>query len=134
MRRFSTIALIFGLLGLSGPALATESGPHSVKSGVQTIVLSYASYDPGTCYHGALPELRIITPPAHGTVVVGKYAHEIGKGPCQGKMMKSSAVSYRSNAGYRGRDEMVIEASTYIYVDDVGGMRTDRVHITVDVK
>lgn len=134
MRSASAITLCACLAALSGPVLASDSGPHSVKSGVQTIVLSYTSYNPDTCYFSALPELRVITPPAHGSLVFGKYAHAIDKGPCEGKTMKSSAVAYRSKPGFRGRDEMVVEASTYIYVDALGGRRGDAVRIVVDVK
>jgi hypothetical protein len=131
---FLVATLFLGAVAASGPVLASESGPHTVKSGVQTIVLSYASYNPETCYHSALPDLRVVTPPAHGSLVFGKYAHKVGKGPCEGKTMKSSAVAYRSKPGFRGRDEMVVEASTYIYVDALGGRRGDAVRITVDVK
>ena len=134
MRSAFLAALSVGLLAVSAPVLASESGPHTVKSGVQTVVLSYASYNPETCYYSALPEMRVITPPAHGTLVLGKYAHKVDKGACEGKTMKSSAVAYRSNPGFRGRDEMVVEASMYIYVDAVGGRRADTVRITVDVK
>lgn len=115
------------------PADATDRGPFDVKSGVRTIVLSYASYDPDTCYFAAIPVLRVIQPPANGSVEVGKYAHEASKGPCEGKTFKSSAVAYRSKPGFRGRDEMVVEASIDIYTY-ASGTRSDRVRITVDVK
>jgi hypothetical protein len=124
------------LVSLLAPlaAGASDAGPIQVKSGVQTVVMSYASYDPDTCTYAALPVLRIVKPPAHGTLEAGKFAHKVAKGPCAGSTFKSSAAAYRSKSGFRGRDEMVVEATMDLYSNVPARQRTDTVHIVVDVK
>ena len=114
-------------------ASASQVGPAAVRSGTPTVVLSYASYDPETCYFATLPILRVIRPPAHGTLTLGKQKRGSGKGACEGKTFVASTATYRSSAGYRGRDEMVVEAETDIYSDGTG-RRSDSVLIILDVK
>lgn len=114
-------------------ASASQVGPATVRSGTPTVVMSYASYDPETCYFGALPTLRIIRPPAHGTLTLGKQKRAPGNGICLGRTFSASTATYRSSSGYRGRDEMVVEVETNIYSDGIG-RRSDSVHIILDVK
>lgn len=134
--RFVSIAWASVVVSLAVPATAgaSERGPFPVKSGVQTIVMSYAAYDPDTCTYSALPTLRIIRQPANGTVVLGKYAHKVAKGPCEGSTFKSAAAAYRSKPGFHGRDEMVVEATMDLYSNAPARQRGDAVHIIVDVK
>jgi len=132
-RRLRSIVAALLLVGSAGCAAASELGPFAVKSGAATVVLSYASYDPETCTYGALPRLKLVQPPAHGTIVFGKHSRDAGKVSCPAKTMTASTATYRSNGGFRGRDEMVVEAEMELFVDGTG-IRSDRVHITVDVK
>lgn len=128
----------FGLAAVAGlfvmmPARAEDEGPFSVRSGVATPLFSFASYNPDTCYFGPLPRMRVLQPPAHGTVEIVKSSIPAKTGRCQGKTFKSMGVVYRSVAGYRGRDSMTVESVTEVYV---GGtpLRTRTSTITVDVK
>jgi hypothetical protein len=114
-------------------ASASQVGPASVRSGTPVVVLSYASVDPETCYFMTLPTLRVIRPPAHGTLTLGKQRRSAGKGVCADKAVTASTATYRSSSGFRGRDEMIIEAETEIYTDGTG-RRSDSVHIILDVK
>ncbi len=125
-------AVVLMALGAAS-ASASQVGPATVRSGTPTVVLSYASYDPETCYFGALPTLRVIRPPAHGTLALGKQQRPAGSGACSGKTFTASTATYRSSSGYRGRDEMVVEAETDIYSDGTG-RRSDSVLIILDVK
>ncbi|MDK9695666.1 MAG: hypothetical protein OEL76_04685 [Siculibacillus sp.] len=132
--RFAVPLLAAALWGASHlPVSATEKGPFNVRSGTSTVVLSYASYDPDTCYFQAIPRLRVATPPAHGSVTIGKSSHAAGKGSCEGKTLRSSVVHYRANPGYRGRDEMVISVESEVFTDGTG-IWGDSVRILVDVK
>lgn len=133
--RSSMIAAVLAALCQLAPSAAdaTEKGPFTVKSGVPTIVLSYAAYDRDTCLFLALPTYRIVTPPAHGTIEIGKFAHIVDKEPCKGKSMKSNAITYRSNPGYHGSDRIVVDAESANYTDG-SGHYGDRVTIDVIVK
>ena len=134
MRTTSRIALsTIALFAALGSARAGDAGPHTVRSGVPTIVLNYALYHPETCYFGALPTIRVVAPPAHGAISVAKSTHEIPRGKCAGKVVRSTAVAYRSTGGFRGRDEAVVEVITDLHSEAIG-RRSDTVRILVDVK
>ncbi len=128
------VTALVGFLLLAPAAAASQVGPANVKSGVPVVVLSYAAYDPDTCYYNALPRLKIVQQPAHGTLALGKQARDSGKDTlCPGKTFHASTATYRSSSGFHGRDEMVVEAEMEIYADGIG-LRSDRVHIILDVK
>lgn len=131
----SRIAFVAALaLGATAtPLAASDAGPIPVRAGSATTVLSYASYDPSTCYYGALPTLRVVKAPAHGTLVFGKEKRLPSPGTCAGRTFTAATAVYHSSGGFRGRDEMVVEASYAIYTDGTS-TRSDQVHITVDVK
>lgn len=134
-RRSPMIAAVLAVASLFAVSAADagQKGPLTVKSGTPTIVLSYATYDPDTCLFQALPTYRIVQAPAHGTIVIGKSAHELADGLCKGKTMKSSVVAYRSNPGYRGRDRIIVDAESADYVDGSGHFG-DRKTIDIVVK
>lgn len=122
-----------GLL-LAVPAAASQVGPMNVKSGVPTVVLSYASYDPESCYSTGLPQLKIIQQPAHGRLELGRHQRAAGENVvCPAKTFIAATATYRSAPGFHGRDEMVVEAEMEIFTDGTG-RRSDRVHIILDVK
>lgn len=133
MKRSIVVLAGLALAGWISSAGASEVGPAPVKSGVPVRVLSYASYNPSTCYFGPLPILRIVRQPAHGTLVLDKHSYPSRVERCAGKTFVAATAVYRSNPGFRGRDEMEIDAESEIYGNSQG-MRTDRVHIVVDVK
>lgn len=135
---FPTFAAVLSMIGAalvlaSSPAGAEDRGPHTIKSGEARILLSYASYSPETCYFVALPRMKIIQAPAHGTARVGKFAHEVDSGACSGTKMRSTAIEYRSTAGYRGPDAVVVEVETDLYTNGIG-TRGERIRIDVNVK
>lgn len=116
------------------PAAATQVGPGTVRAGVPTRVLSYASYDPETCATAALPVLRVVRPPAHGTLVLGKERRDAGKNViCPVKTLTATTAVYKSAPGFKGRDEMEVEASMDLYTYRAG-TTVDRILIILDVK
>lgn len=130
-RLFAAATLL--LTASVAPLAASEKGPIPVRSGVPTVVLSYAAYDRDSCLFQALPRLKIRQAPAHGTVVAGKSAHAIDKGSCAGKVMKSAGLQYRSTPGYRGPDVIVVEVESEVYTDGTG-IWGDTVTLRLDVK
>ena len=130
----SVILFVFAvMLAVAASARASEKGPFEASSGASVLVLSYASFNPDTCYFGALPRLRLVTPPVHGTATFGTERRAADEGRCEGKTFGSSTVHYRSKPGYRGPDEMVVEAVTDLYSNGIAS-RGDRVRITIDVR
>ena len=133
--RVSGLVALLSIVSLAaaGAAAARDLGPYPVRSGVAATVLDYATYDPATCYFAALPVVRVITPPAHGTFSVVKSAHVVDDGPCAGKTLRSTAGVYRSKGGFRGRDEIVVDVGTDLHVEALA-RRGDTIRILVDVK
>jgi hypothetical protein len=65
-----------------------------------------------TCHSQTLPEIRIVTQPAHGEVVVTVGQRAIGAPPggplyyCAGRRVVAKVVQYRSQPGYQGPDHL----------------------------
>lgn len=126
---------IFALLASIGvvapsPASRAEDRVITVRAGVATTVMSSATYNPLTCTYAAVPEARIIQAPDHGTAVVGRGSHAIDKGKCEGKLVISRTVEYRSASGYRGPDRIVLEISGERFINGVGNWGERR---TIDI-
>lgn len=132
-RRLVALVAALVLGAAAAPLAASERGPIPVRAGVPTTVLSYAAYDPNTCLFQALPRLKIRQAPAHGSVVAGKSSHAVDKGRCEGKVMRSAGLQYRSNAGYRGPDVIVVEVESEVYTNGTG-IWGDTVTLRLDVR
>lgn len=131
--RLVPAAALLAAAFLVAPAAATERGPYKVRSGGSAVILTYASYNPDTCYFGALPRLTVVQPPAHGSVSPGVTTGTSNTTRCAGKTFKWTTLTYQSKGGFRGRDTVVVDVETDVYVNGIG-KRSDRVAITVDVQ
>jgi hypothetical protein len=67
------------------------------------------------CSSGAVPDLRIATPPANGELRQEEITMPIdrpkdnNRAICNGKPVKAMGVFYKSKAGYTGADNVVID-------------------------
>lgn len=114
-------------------ATPASAGSRTVRSGAATVVLGYGTYNMDNCLQGPLPRLRIVGAPQHGSVEVGRGSQPNTSPRCPGTRVPGITVIYRSKAGYRGPDRIVVDVETDLYIDGRGS-RGDRVTIDLDVK
>jgi hypothetical protein len=116
------VAIGIAALTLAGCVGAGPSGPQTtygysqvVASGRWSEMGDYKSVSGDgrrTCHSQTLPEIRIVTQPAHGEVVVSLGQRAIGAPPggplyyCAGRRVVAKVVQYRSQSGYRGPDHL----------------------------
>lgn len=114
-----------------GINLPEERFSRSVFSGNEARLAAFNSVN-ADCSSGPLPDLRIVTAPAHGAYRLEETTIQIDRPPntarasCNGKPVSAVAVHYKPTAEFVGSDDLVVDVDfrngtvrRYIYA--IGG-------------
>ncbi len=90
---------------------------NSLKAGVkvspqQGWTYTLASWN-DACEFGALPQIKIVSAPEHGSISLGTGEHVV-KNPnsiCQGSPIEGTSVSYQPAKGFHGTDHLTYEVA-----------------------
>lgn len=117
----------FSLLSGSALAQTTETRSQTAQAGKATRLVIAPNLKKD-CSSGPMPEIRIVTAPKNGTVITraGKLKTPAGY-RCPNKETDAQGVFYRSNPGFAGSDEVLIEVKT-----SEGTIERQDIRITVD--
>jgi len=94
--------------------LPEERFNRSVFSGNETRIAAF-NYVNADCSSGPLPDLRIVTAPAHGAYRLEETTIQVDRKPdnsrasCNGKPVSAVAVHYKPTAEFVGSDDLVVD-------------------------
>lgn len=106
------LAAAFGLgLAAAGPALAQDKIYRSADAvSGKTMRLGLYEDVPKECTAGPLPEIKVVTPPKHGSLTVRSGKTKAGElKRCPKLEVPAQGVYYQANANYTGADEVAYE-------------------------
>ena len=131
----SGFRLLGGLLALAGaivPALADDIA-STVTGGRRTLVGQFALYSLDTCYAGPVPDVRIVSQPAHGKLEFAAEQVAANAGNCGKMNVHFRRVYYTPSKGFRGADSAVVDF-VYSWSTSTPRMTTRRHSYQITVK
>lgn len=79
----------------------------TVPANKVSAVGAHATYSQTNCFAGVIPQFRVLREPKHGSVSFKQQVFKLSKdaGRCAGTTVKGTAIYYKPERGYRGKDE-----------------------------
>ncbi|MEO0496437.1 MAG: hypothetical protein AAF141_03570 [Pseudomonadota bacterium] len=105
--KFALIACTAMVVGLSSQvtSVSAQTFNSTVRSGVTSTVGTYWIFSKRGCIVGERPRARVTKQPKNSKITVQNYNFRIPKGQlCAGKAVPGVRFVYRSNRGFRGKD------------------------------
>lgn len=122
------------LLSISSAAHA-DTIRREIPANKTSTVGAHATYGP-ECAGGAIPKFRITKAPEHGKVTFKKVSFKLSEktGRCAGRSVKGTAVIYKPDRGYRGKDVFKVGFTMDMYVSGSGKIRNVVDKYIIEVK
>jgi hypothetical protein len=113
MPRLSRLIILTATLLLAGPATAQEQLYRTVNVAQGARVrLGIHGNVSSTCEVGALPEIKVVTPPKNGSLAVSSGKTKAGAlARCATLEVPAQAVFYQPNPRYSGSDEVAYQVT-----------------------
>lgn len=135
--KVSTMRIVISLLVLlfSSSIASAETIRREVPANKTSTVGAHATYGP-SCTGGAIPKFRVTKAPEHGQVTFKVVSFKLSDktGRCAGRNVKGTAVIYKPNRGYRGKDVFKVGFKMDMYVSGSAKIRNVVDKYVIEVK
>jgi hypothetical protein len=107
---YRTAAALAGLTLLAASASA-DTVERTVKANSITAIGGFLGYEVETCYPSAIPNVTVRQQPANGTIQIVPHQQALGKDThCPGLKVRGLAYVYTPKKGFKGTDEVALDA------------------------